>query len=106
TIAARHLLAGMLRELNDYEDSRWVCWISNSPVKPLLDAARKQSGEHILQVVSRHSDLCTLAQRALNSGKSHTVVLRVEGELTAGQRQALEYAAANGDADCLLVKFS
>ncbi len=100
--AARYLLAGMLRELNNSEDARWVCWVAGTPVKPLLGSAPKQSGEHILQVVC-NGDRLAVAERALRSGRSHTVVVLIDEELASSQREQLERAAAEGDADCLLV---
>lgn len=101
--AARYLLAGMLRELNAVEDSRWVCWVGDSPVKPLIGAAPRQSGEHILQVVCRPTDVVSVAERALRGGRSHTVVILINKRVCGGDRKRLEAAAAEGDADCLLV---
>lgn len=102
--ASRYLLAGMLRELNAVEDSRWVCWVGSSPVKPLIGAAPRQSGEHVLQVVCGTPRVEQVAERALRSGKSHTVVVLIDQPLDMSARERLEAAAEDGDADCLLVE--
>ncbi len=99
------LLSGILRELNDTDDSRWACWIANTPVKSLLSQSACKTGHHLLQVLARESsEIAPLAVRALQSGRSHTVVVLLNRLLSDAEYQQLEFAARKGQADCLIVR--
>ena len=99
------LLGGILRELNDNDDSRWACWIANTPVKSLLSESARKTGHHLLQVLAREThEIAPLAIRALQSGRSHTVVLLLNRLLTDGEYHQLEVAARKGQADCLIIR--
>ena len=100
---ARSLLAGMLLELSAAPEQRWLCWVAEMPLRPLLDAGTSLRGQRILQVVSGESSLCQIAARALERGKSHTVALLMERELSLAERHSLEAAARQGGAECLVI---
>lgn len=100
----RALLAGMLMELSGSSDQRWLCWVAEQPLKPLLDAGASLRGQRILQVVAAdRSALCQITVRALERGKSHTVAVLLEGELDSVERGQLEAAASAGGAQCLII---
>lgn len=99
------LLSGILRELNDSDDSRWACWIANTPVKGLLSESARKTGHHLLQVLARETrEIAPLAIRALQSGRSHTVVVLLNRILDDDEYQQLEMAARRGQADCLIIR--
>lgn len=101
---ARSLLAGMLLELSGRSDDRWLCWVAQRPLKPLLDAGASLRGQRILQVAASPDTLCKITCRALESGRSHTVAVLIESELSDDQRQQLSTAAQAGSAECLIIK--
>lgn len=101
---SRTLLAAMLMQLSGQTEERWLCWVADRPLKPLLEACSKDSGQRILQVVANGGDLCKVAARALERGKSHTVALLSAAPLSAEQRQLLQSAAQAGNAECLLIR--
>ncbi|MFT5033013.1 MAG: cell division inhibitor SulA, partial [Bacteroidia bacterium] len=99
------LLSGILRELNNNDDSRWACWIANTPVKSLLSESARKTGHHLLQVLAREThEIAPLAIRALQSGRSHTVVVLLNRLLNDSEYQQLELAARKGEADCLIIR--
>lgn len=107
TSVSRTLIAGMLLELSASSDQRWVCWVGERPLKPLLDAGAQLRGKQILQVVSNKSDnLIDITSRALSSGKSHTVALLSQQVLTENQRKAIDMAAQKGNSECLIIYFN
>lgn len=98
------LLTGILRELNDTDDNRWVCWIADTPVKSFLSDDARRRGHHLLQVLARDADgTLPLALRALQGGRSHTVVMLVNSPLSQADYAQLEWAARKGQAECLLI---
>ena len=101
---SRTLLAAMLMQLSGQTEERWLCWVADRPLKPLLDACGKDRGQRILQVVSNGGSLCNIAARALERGKSHTVAVLTNAPLSTEQRCALERAALAGDAECLVIQ--
>lgn len=99
------LLSGILRELNDNDDSRWACWIANTPVKSLLSESARKTGHHLLQVLAKEAhEIAPLAARALQSGRSHTVVMLLNRAPSESEYQQLEFAATKGQADCLIIR--
>ena len=101
---SRPMLAAMMIELSGNSDQRWLCWVADRPLKPLLNADVHQHDRKILQVVSNSDrDLCEIAVRALERGKSHTVAILLERPLRDDERDALEVAAHAGEAECLVV---
>ena len=101
---SKPLLAAMLTQLSANSDQRWLCWVADRPLKPLLSASSRQHGQKILQVVSNtERDLCDIAVRALERGKSHTVAILLERDLRDDERQALAIAAKAGAAECLVI---
>lgn len=104
-VSRQLLLSGILRELNDSDDSRWACWIANTPVKSLLSESARKTGHHLLQVLAREPrEITPLAIRALQSGRSHTVVVLLNRILNDNEYQQLEWAARKGQADCLIIR--
>ncbi|AKH69733.1 hypothetical protein IMCC21906_02063 [Spongiibacter sp. IMCC21906] len=101
---ARSLLAGMLLELSGRSNDRWLCWVAQRPLKPLLDAGASLRGQRILQVTANTDTLCKITCRALESGRSHTVAVLIENELSDEQRQKLSAAAKAGSAECLIIR--
>ncbi len=100
---SRTLLSAMLGQLCGSTDPRWLCWVADRPVKPLLDANSPERGQRILQVVVNEGSLCNIAARALERGKSHTVAVLLKGPLGAAERQLLTHAAKAGQAECLVI---
>ncbi|MFT5887205.1 MAG: cell division inhibitor SulA [Zhongshania sp.] len=101
---SRPLLAAMLLELSASSDQRWLCWVADRPLKPLLNSDSYSRGGKILQVVSNTArDLSEIAVRALERGKSHTVAVLLDRPLRADERNALETAAKAGAAECLII---
>lgn len=101
---SRPMLAAMMIELSGNSDERWLCWVADRPLRPLLNADIHQHGQKILQVVSNSArDLSEIAIRALERGKSHTVAILLERPLRDDERQALEAAALAGSAECLVI---
>lgn len=108
---AKSILSGMLLELSENADQRWLCWVADRPLKPLLQTNnRATTPNRILQVVSNKphcsGELARIAIRALERGKSHTVAILVNGEVCAADKRALARAARRGDAECLLIQLS
>lgn len=103
---AKALLAGMLLELSGSSDQRWVCWVGPRPLKPLLDAGSSLRGQRILQVVAQNDNLCQIAARALETGRSHTVALLVSEALSDAQQKLLSDAARAGSAECLIIRMA
>mgnify|MGYP000167942658 CR=1 FL=1 len=107
TSACRYLLPGMLKELNNSSDDRWLCWVAQQPVKALMRAGQGKTQEQnrVLQIVSRepHPELLRLASRALSTGKSHTVILVLDYQPSSQDIAELEAAAQNGGSECLVV---
>ncbi|MBD2859089.1 hypothetical protein IB286_08710 [Spongiibacter sp. KMU-158] len=107
---AKSILAGMLLELSENADQRWLCWVADRPLKPLLDSnSQARKPNRILQVVNnKHTANCPslteIAVRALERGKSHTVAVLVDGNISERERIALAHAATAGNAQCLLIK--
>lgn len=100
---SRTLLAGMLLELSGNSDQRWLCWVADRPLKPLL-TANSSNQQRILQVVSNSGqELCPIAVRALERGKSHTVAVLLDRPLQDREHEALERAALAGNAECLVI---
>ncbi|WP_372780898.1 hypothetical protein [Litorivivens sp.] len=103
-LSSQPLLTGILRELNDTDDNRWVCWIADTPVKSFLSADARRRGHHLLQVLARDaSGTLPLALRALQGGRSHTVVMLAHTPLSRADYAQLEWAARKGQAECLLI---
>ncbi|CAA0108337.1 hypothetical protein [Zhongshania aliphaticivorans] len=101
---SRPMLAAMMIELSSNSDQRWLCWVADRPLKPLLNAEAHQHDRKILQVVSNTKrDLSEIAIRALERGKSHTVAVLLERPLRDDEREALELAALAGSAECLVI---
>ncbi|CAA0088300.1 Cell division inhibitor SulA [Zhongshania aliphaticivorans] len=101
---SRPMLAAMMIELSGNSDQRWLCWVADRPLKPLLNADVHQHNRKILQVVSNSNrDLCEIAIRALERGKSHTVAILIEKPLRDDEREALKAAALAGSAECLVI---
>ncbi|MBW2941972.1 hypothetical protein [Zhongshania aquimaris] len=101
---SRPMLAAMMIELSSNADQRWLCWVADRPLKPLLNADSHLQGQKILQVVSNSKrDLSEIGVRALERGKSHTVAIMLERPLRDDERQALEAAALAGSAECLVI---
>ncbi|WP_269618369.1 hypothetical protein [Zhongshania sp. BJYM1] len=101
---SRPMLAAMMVELSGNDDQRWLCWVADRPLKPLLNSGTSQNGQKILQVVSNSTrDLSEIAIRALERGKSHTVAILLERPLREDERIALENAALAGNAECLVI---
>lgn len=101
---SRPMLAAMMMELSENDDQRWLCWVADRPLKPLLNSGTNQNGQKILQVVSNSTrDLSEIAIRALERGKSHTVAILLERPLREDERIALETAALAGSAECLVI---
>jgi cell division inhibitor SulA len=101
---SRPMLAAMMIELSGNSDQRWLCWVADRPLRPLLNADKHQHGQKILQVVSNSArDLSEIAIRALERGKSHTVAILLERPLRDDEREALEAAAVAGSAECLVI---
>tara|TARA_R110002096_G_scaffold183021_1_gene360850 strand:+ start:334 stop:672 length:339 start_codon:yes stop_codon:yes gene_type:complete len=101
---SKPLLAAMLIQLSANSDQRWLCWVADRPLKPLLSASSHQHGQKILQVVSNSQrDLSEIAIRALERGKSHTVAILLERPLRDDERRALATAAKAGAAECLVI---
>lgn len=101
---SRPMLAAMMIELSSNADQRWLCWVADRPLKPLLSAESHQHDRKILQVVSNTKrDLSEIAIRALERGKSHTVAVLLERPLRDDEREALELAALAGSAECLVI---
>jgi cell division inhibitor SulA len=101
---SRPMLAAMMIELSGNSDQRWLCWVADRPLRPLLNANIHQHGQKILQVVSNSTrDLSEIAIRALERGKSHTVAILLERPLRDDEREALEAAALEGSAECLVI---
>jgi cell division inhibitor SulA len=101
---SKPLLAAMLTQLSSNSDQRWLCWVADRPLKPLLSVSNPQHGRKILQVVSNtERDLTEIAIRALERGKSHTVAMMLERPLRDDERQALANAAKAGAAECLVI---
>ncbi|MDF1691102.1 MAG: hypothetical protein P1U47_01915 [Zhongshania sp.] len=101
---SRPLLAAMLVQLSANSDQRWLCWVADRPLKPLLSASSHQHDQKILQVVSNtERDLTEIAVRALERGKSHTVAILLDRPLRPDERQSLEVAALAGAAECLVI---
>ncbi|GAB3374109.1 hypothetical protein NCG89_01830 [Spongiibacter taiwanensis] len=103
---AKALLAGVLLELSGSSDQRWVCWVGPRPLKPLLDAGSSLRGQRILQVVAQNDNLCQIAARALETGRSHTVALLVSETLSSAQQKLLSDAARAGSAECLIIRMA
>ncbi len=110
---SKAILAGMLMELSSNADLRWLCWVAERPLKPLLSKVNSASPLRVLQVVSNKrqntaddhsSELCRIAARALERGKSHTVAVMLERPLSIEERERLECAALAGNAECLLIQ--
>ncbi|WP_372860537.1 hypothetical protein [Spongiibacter sp.] len=101
---SRTLLAAMLMQLSNHSDQRWLCWVADRPLKPLLDANSQYRGQRILQVVANGGSLCRIAARALERGKSHTVAILLNQALSPAEQQLLEDAAQAGNAECLLIR--
>ena len=101
---SRPMLAAMMIELSSNADQRWLCWVADRPLKPLLNAESHQHDRKILQVVSNTKrDLSEIAIRALERGKSHTVAVLLGRPLRDDEREALELAALAGSAECLVI---
>ncbi|MFT6157059.1 hypothetical protein [Zhongshania sp.] len=101
---SRPMLAAMMIELSGNSDQRWLCWVADRPLRPLLNANIHQHCQKILQVVSNSTrDLSEIAIRALERGKSHTVAILLERPLRDDEREALEAAALEGSAECLVI---
>jgi len=101
---SRPMLAAMMIELSSNADQRWLCWVADRPLKPLLNAESHLHDRKILQVVSNTKrDLSEIAIRALERGKSHTVAVLLERPLRDDEREALELAALAGSAECLVI---
>ncbi len=101
---SRTLLAAMLMQLSNHSDQRWLCWVADRPLKPLLDANSQQRGQRILQVVANGGSLCKIAARALERGKSHTVAILLNRPISSAEQQLLESAAQAGGAECLIIR--
>ena len=101
---SRQLLAGMLLELSNNSDQRWLCWVAPRPLKPLLGEMDSEKQGRILQVVTRSErEIVRTAGRALASGRSHTVALLVSETLSEDGKDDLAAAAQAGEAECLLI---
>lgn len=99
----KHLLPTMLCELAEQETERWLCWVSTTPIQAVMQ--NRHAKKQVLQIVNAQKDeLVKLAERALANGKSHTVVLAVESELSSRDVARIEIAAEFGNAECLLLK--
>ena len=101
---SRTLLSAMLGQLCGNADPRWLCWVADRPVKPLLDTNTPERGQRILKVVANDGSLCNIAARALERGKSHTVAVLLKQALTPAERQLLTQAAQAGQAECLVIR--
>ncbi|PYC18957.1 SOS-induced cell division inhibitor SulA [Pseudomonas mosselii] len=99
------LLAPILRDLSEEDDSRWLTLIA--PPGSLTQAWLRDAGlnrERILLLQPGGSQTALqLACEALRLGHSHTVVSWL-GTLNANARQQLQRAAANGNAQSLNIR--
>ncbi len=109
-LLVKSILAGMLMELSENADQRWLCWVSDQPLKPLLHCnTSRRTPNRILQVVNNkhrrdNHTLTQIAIRALERGKSHTVAILVDGTVSKEEKAQLESAAHTGNAECLLIQ--
>lgn len=100
---SRSVLVGLIAELSCNSDPRWLCWVADRPLKPLMtDTA--QADSRILQVVNRPGEAQhRIAVRALESGRSHTVAVLMDQTISDSEKNMLERAAQAGNAECLLI---
>ncbi|MDF9756021.1 cell division inhibitor SulA [Pseudomonas sp. TE6288] len=99
------LLAPILRELSEEDDSRWLTLIA--PPGSLTQAWLRDAGLNrerilLLQPGGRQTAL-QLACEALRLGHSHTVVSWL-GTINSNARQQLQRAAASGNAQSLNIR--
>lgn len=100
---SRSVLVGLIAELSCNSDPRWLCWVADRPLKPLMTPTA-HADSRILQVVNRPGDAqCGIAIRALESGRSHTVAVLMDDVASDRDKKALERAAHAGNAECLLI---
>ncbi|WP_312935465.1 SOS-induced cell division inhibitor SulA [Pseudomonas sp.] len=101
------LLAPVLRELSEEDDSRWLTLIA--PPASLTQAWLRDAGlnrERILLLHPRgNQSALHLAGEALRLGRSHTVISWL-GSLNASARQLLVRAASAGKAQSLNIRIS
>lgn len=99
------LLAPVLRELSEEDDSRWLTLIA--PPASLTQAWLRHAGlnrERILLLQPRSNQSALhLAAEALRLGRSHTVVSWL-GSLNASARQLLIRSASAGNAQSLNIR--
>ena len=100
---SRSVLVGLIAELSCNSDQRWLCWVADRPLKPLM-ATSAQADPRILQVVNRPGEAQhRIAVRALESGRCHTVAVLMDRTISEGDKELLERAAQAGNAECLLI---
>jgi cell division inhibitor SulA len=100
------LVLPVLGHLSRSGDHRWLCCIGS----PLLLTKRDcpQYGidwQRVLQVLpSPRCDVLDIAERALQAGRSHTVVFVVDAALTPQQTARLDQAAQSGGCRCIVIR--
>lgn len=94
----------LLGHLSYSEDQRWVTCIGSLLLSKKDCRVFGLNRYRLLQVLpSQRCNVVDIAERALTSGKSHTVFCQLE-TLHPSDLSRLEHAAARGQARCVIVR--
>lgn len=98
------LLLPMLTQLN--QEKRWLAWID--PPQSLVSKWQKMrgivAGELLVLRSTPEHPAEDLAERALNAGTCHAVVMWTGGRLGRRSMAALEKASASGNSHCVVLR--
>ncbi len=98
------LILPVLGHLTNNGDQRWLTCIGPQLLAKKDCRQYRLNWQRLLQVLpGQRGVVIDLAERALQAGKSHTVVC-VVGELSAHNLQRLEHAAAAGNCQGIVIR--